>query len=108
MEPGTGTVRVWGAESTSRAAPGGTGGVKAAANYAVTLKTITDAKAKGCSLVLFLDAVGRQRVEELGGMNVFFVRHGELITPKLSGTILPGGARDTLRALVRRRGLPRT
>jgi branched-chain amino acid aminotransferase len=108
MEPGTGTVRVWVAESTSRAAPGGTGGVKAAANYAVTLKTITDAKAKGCSQVLFLDAVRRHRVEELGGMNVFFVRNGELITPKLSGTILPGVTRDSLLDLARDLGIRAT
>ena len=108
MEPGTGTVRVWVAESTSRAAPGGTGGVKAAANYAVTLKTITDAKAKGCGQVLFLDAVRRHRVEELGGMNIFFVRNGELITPKLSGTILPGVTRDSLIALARDLGIPTT
>ena len=106
MAPGTGMVRVWVAESTSRAAPGGTGGVKAAANYAVTLKTITDAKAKGCGQVLFLDAVRRHRVEELGGMNIFFVRNGELITPKLSGTILPGVTRDSLLDLAHDLGIP--
>src|SRR3954454_22606319 len=105
MAPGTGTVRVFVEESTSRAAPGGTGGVKAAANYAVTLKTITDAKARGCGQVLFLDAVRRHRVEELGGMNIFFVRAGELITPKLSGTILPGVTRDSLLVLARDLGI---
>ncbi len=106
MAPGTGTVRVFVEESTSRAAPGGTGGVKAAANYAVTLKTITDAKAKGCGQVLFLDAVRRHRVEELGGMNIFFVRNGELITPALTGTILPGVTRDSLLTLGADLGIP--
>lgn len=108
MAPGTGTVRVFVEESTSRAAPGGTGGVKAAANYAVTLKSISDAKAKGCGQVLFLDAVRRHRVEELGGMNIFFVRNGELITPKLSGTILPGVTRDSLLVLARDLGIRAT
>jgi branched-chain amino acid aminotransferase len=108
MAPGSGTVKVFVEESHSRAAPGGTGGVKAAANYAVTLKTISDAKARGCSQVLFLDAVRRHRVEELGGMNVFFVRNGELITPKLSGTILPGVTRDSLLQIARDLGVKAT
>jgi branched-chain amino acid aminotransferase len=71
----------------------------------VTLKTISDAKARGCSQVLFLDAVRRHRVEELGGMNIFFVRNGELITPKLSGTILPGVTRDSLMQIARDLGV---
>ena len=96
MLSGTGAVRVYVEQATARAAPGGTGAVKAAANYAVTLKAISDAKERGCSQVLYLDAARRQRVEELGGMNVFFVRNGELITPTLNGTILPGVTRDSL------------
>jgi branched-chain amino acid aminotransferase len=106
MLAGTGTVRVFVEQSTSRAAPGGTGAVKAAANYAVTLKTISDAKQRGCSQVLYLDAARRQRVEELGGMNVFFVRDGELITPTLNGTILPGVTRDSLLILGPSLGIP--
>jgi branched-chain amino acid aminotransferase len=106
MSAGTGTVRVYVEQATARAAPGGTGAVKAAANYAVTLKTITDAKEKGCSQVLYLDAARRQRVEELGGMNVFFVRNGELITPTLNGTILPGVTRDSLLVLGPTLGTP--
>jgi branched-chain amino acid aminotransferase len=106
MVAGTGTVRVFVEQATSRAAPGGTGGVKAAANYAVTLKSITDAKERGCSQVLYLDAARRQRVEELGGMNVFFVRKGELITPTLNGTILPGVTRASLLELGPTIGVP--
>lgn len=106
MADGTGTVRVFVEQATSRAASGGTGAVKAAANYAVTLKTITRAKERACSQVLFLDADRRQRVEELGGMNVFFVRNGELITPALNGTILPGVTRDSLLRLGPSLGIP--
>ncbi|HYH05762.1 MAG TPA: branched-chain amino acid aminotransferase [Thermoanaerobaculia bacterium] len=106
MADGTGTVRVFVEQATSRAAPGGTGAVKAAANYAVTLQTISKAKSRGCSQVLFLDAARRQRVEELGGMNVFFVRNGELITPALNGTILPGVTRDSLLKLGPALGIP--
>ncbi|HYI08405.1 MAG TPA: branched-chain amino acid aminotransferase [Thermoanaerobaculia bacterium] len=106
MAAGTGTVRVYVEQATSRAAPGGTGGVKAAANYAVTLKSITVAKERGCSQVLFLDAARRHRVEELGGMNVFFVRNGELMTPTLNGTILAGVTRDSLLAIGPSLGIP--
>jgi branched-chain amino acid aminotransferase len=104
---GTGTVPVFVEQETIRAAPGGTGAVKAAANYAVTLKTITDAKKnRNCGQVLYLDALRHQRVEELGGMNVFFVRNGELITPALNGTILPGVTRDSLLVLGNALGIP--
>ncbi|HEX8618124.1 MAG TPA: branched-chain amino acid aminotransferase [Thermoanaerobaculia bacterium] len=106
MPEGTGTVRVFVEQATTRAATGGTGGVKAAANYAVTLKSISDAKERGCSQVLYLDATRRQRVEELGGMNVFFVRNGELITPTLNGTILPGVTRNSMLELAPVLGTP--
>jgi branched-chain amino acid aminotransferase len=106
MLSGTGVVRVYVEQATARAAPGGTGAVKAAANYAVTLKAISDAKERGCSQVLYLDAARRRRVEELGGMNVFFVRKGELITPTLNGTILPGVTRDSLLVLGEAMGIP--
>lgn len=91
-----GSVRVYVTSSVGRAARGGTGHVKAAANYAVTVKVIADAKAKGCSQVLFLDACGARRIEEMGGMNVFFVSGKKLITPRTSGTILPGITRDSI------------
>jgi branched-chain amino acid aminotransferase len=107
MHSGTGTVRVYVEQATARAAHGGTGAVKAAANYAVTLKTITDAKQRGCSQVLYTDSNRHQRIEELGGMNVFFVRDGELITPTLShGTILPGVTRASLLELGPSLGVP--
>ena len=91
-----GSVVVYVAETTSRAAHGGTGDVKASANYAISLKTIEEGKKLGCSQVLFLDSSGNRQVEELGGMNVFFVQKDKLLTPNLHGTTLPGITRDSV------------
>jgi branched-chain amino acid aminotransferase len=91
-----GTVAVYVAETTSRASQGGTGDVKASANYAISLRTIEEGKKHGCSQVLFLDSNGHREVEELGGMNVFFVEKNTLYTPPLHGTILPGITRDSV------------
>jgi branched-chain amino acid aminotransferase len=93
---GAGTVTVYVAETTSRAAQGGTGAVKASANYAISLLTIEEGKKRGCSQVLFLDSNGKRQVEELGGMNVFFVEGKKLYTPPLQNTILPGITRDSV------------
>jgi branched-chain amino acid aminotransferase len=93
---GTQTVPVYVTTDVGRAAPGGTGNVKAAANYAVTLKIIGEAKKKGCAQVLFLDARGRGHIEEMGGMNVFFVSGRKLLTPLLHDTVLPGITRDAI------------
>jgi branched-chain amino acid aminotransferase len=102
---GVGTVTVFVAESTSRAAHGGTGDVKASANYAISLKTIEEAKKLGCSQVLFLDSSGNRQVEELGGMNVFFVEKDRLVTPNLHGTTLPGITRDSVIQVARDLGM---
>lgn len=91
-----GSVRVYVSENSSRAAVGGTGDVKASANYAISLHAVEEAKHKGCSQVLFLDSQARREVEELGGMNVFFVENNTLLTPPLHGTILPGITRDSV------------
>ena len=100
-----GTVAVYIAETTSRAAHGGTGDVKAAANYAISLRTIEEGKKKGCSQVLFLDSNGKRQVEELGGMNVFFVEENTLYTPPLHDTILAGITRDSLIQVARDLGI---
>ena len=92
-------VEIFVSESVARAAPGGTGAVKAGANYGITLKPIDDAKKLGSSQVLFLDSGGRRLIEEAGGMNLFVVRGKELITPPISGTILAGCTRDSLLTL---------
>lgn len=81
---------------TARAARGGTGNVKSSANYAITLQSIDSAKKKGCSQVLYMDAVNPNLVEEMGGMNIFFYLNGKLVTPNLKGTILPGVTRASV------------
>jgi branched-chain amino acid aminotransferase len=89
-----------------RAAPGGTGEAKCGGNYAASLVAQADAIRNGCDQVVFLDAVERRWVEELGGMNVFFVfDDGSILTPPLTGTILPGVTRDSLLTLARDMGL---
>jgi branched-chain amino acid aminotransferase len=103
---GASAVTLWVAEHYTRAAPGGTGEAKCGGNYAASLAAQAEAIRKGCDQVVFLDAVERRWVEELGGMNVFFVfEDGSLQTPPLTGTILPGVTRDSLIVLARDLGL---
>jgi branched-chain amino acid aminotransferase len=102
---GAGSVRVLISESCVRAVPGGTGAAKAAGNYAATLRITTKARSLGCSQVLFLNALDRKHVEEMGGMNIFFVRKGALITTPLTDTILRGVTRDSLMTCARDLGV---
>src|SRR4051812_9845260 len=82
-------VTIWLSEDYVRAAPGGTGAAKCAGNYAGSLVAQQEAIAQGCDQVAFVDAVERRWVEELGGMNLFFVYDdGSIATPELTGTIL--------------------
>lgn len=98
-------VSVWVSADYTRAGPGGTGAAKCGGNYAASLVAQAEAVAEGCEQVVFLDAVQRRFVDELGGMNVFFVYDdGTLVTPELSGTILPGITRDSVITLARHRG----
>ena len=92
---GLAPVKIWIEENYIRAAPGGLGATKAAANYASSLKAASEAKKNGYSQVLWLD-VNHEYVEEVGTMNVFFVFDNEVVTPSLDGTILPGGVRDSM------------
>lgn len=90
----------------TRAAPGGTGAAKCGGNYATSLIAQAEAIRQGFDQVVFLDAVERRWVEELGGMNVFFIfDDGSIQTPPLAGTILPGITRDSLLTLARAEGL---
>lgn len=99
-------VSLWVSQEYTRAAPGGTGAAKCGGNYAASLIAQADATRRGHDQVLFLDAVERRWIEELGGMNIFFVfDDGSLLTPPLGGTILPGITRDSLIRLARDRGL---
>jgi branched-chain amino acid aminotransferase len=98
-------VSVWVTLEYTRAAPGGTGAAKCGGNYAASLSAQADAIEHGCDQVVFLDAVQRRYVDELGGMNIFFVLDdGTLVTPPLSGTILPGVTRDSVIKLAERAG----
>lgn len=95
-------VSVWISEDFVRAAPGGTGAAKAGANYAASLAGQAQAAENGCDQVVWLDAAERRWVEEMGAMNLYFVyRNGRLITPALSGALLPGITRDSLLTLAR-------
>ena len=90
-------VSIWLSTSYTRAAPGGTGAAKAGGNYAASLAAQVEATANGCDQVAFLDAVEHRWVEELGGMNLFFVyRDGAIVTPALTGTILEGVTRSSI------------
>ncbi len=101
-------VTVWISQDYVRAAPGGTGEAKCAGNYAASLLAQAQAQEKGCEQVVWLDAVERRFVEEMGGMNLFFVfREGAtttVVTPALTGTLLPGITRDTVLTLARSLG----
>jgi len=102
----TPAVTLWVSQDYSRAAPGGTGAAKCGGNYAASLIAQAEATRQGCDQVLFLDAVERRWIEELGGMNIFFVfDDGSIATPPLTGTILPGITRDSLLTLARDLGL---
>ncbi|VWX54773.1 branched-chain amino acid aminotransferase [Novosphingobium sp. 9U] len=106
FKSGAPAVSIWVSEDYTRAAPGGTGAAKCGGNYAASLVPQAEAIAKGHDQVVFLDAVENKWVEELGGMNLYFVfDDGTLLTPALSGTILPGITRDSLLALARDEGL---
>jgi len=102
-------VTVWLSDEYVRAAVGGTGEAKCAGNYAGSLLAQRQAAEKGCDQVVWLDAVERRWVEEMGGMNLFFVlRDGDrtkLLTPALTGTLLPGIVRDSLLQLAPELGL---
>jgi len=103
---GAASVSLWVTRDYTRAGPGGTGAAKCGGNYATSLIAQAEATRQGCDQVVFLDAVERRWVEELGGMNIFFVfDDGSLATPPLSGTILAGITRDSIIALARDMGL---
>ena len=101
-------VSVWWSTEYVRAAPGGMGAAKTGGNYAASLAAQAQAADEGCDQVVWLDAVERRWVEEMGGMNLFFVFGSgadvEVVTPELSGSLLPGVTRTSLLQLARDRG----
>ncbi|EEE58645.1 hypothetical protein OsJ_10024 [Oryza sativa Japonica Group] len=91
-------------DSIHRAMPGGTGGVKTITNYAPVLKAQMDAKSRGFTDVLYLDAVHKTYLEEASSCNLFIVKDGVVATPATVGTILPGITRKSVIELARDRG----
>jgi branched-chain amino acid aminotransferase len=102
----TSAVRIMVARDWVRAAPGGTGSAKTGGNYAASLVASAVAKQKGCDQVMWLDAVERRHVEEVGAMNLMFVLDGVVTTPPTSGTILAGITRESLGVLCKELKLP--
>jgi branched-chain amino acid aminotransferase len=106
FKSGAPAVSLWVAQGYTRAAAGGTGAAKCGGNYASSLVPTAEATQRGFDQVVFLDAAESKWLEELGGMNLFLIlSDGSLVTPPLSGTILPGITRDALMKLARAEGL---
>lgn len=106
FKSGTPAISIWVSEQYTRAAPGGTGAAKCGGNYAASLVAQSEAIKQGCDQVVFLDAAEHRWVEELGGMNLFFLfDDGSMITPPADGTILEGITRDSVLTLAREQGL---
>lgn len=99
-------LKIWVTDKYVRAVRGGVGEAKTPANYAASLFGAEVAKEAGYTQVLWLDAVERRYIEEVGTMNIFLVLNGELVTPPLGGSILPGITRDSVLALARRWNVP--
>ncbi|MCD4716867.1 MAG: branched-chain amino acid aminotransferase, partial [Desulfobacterales bacterium] len=93
---GLNPVKIYVEDKYIRAAIGGTGEIKTAGNYAASLLAAEEAKEKGFTQVLWLDAAERKYVEEVGTMNMVFVIDDEVITAPLTGSILPGITRDSV------------
>ncbi|MCL2370014.1 MAG: branched-chain amino acid aminotransferase [Firmicutes bacterium] len=101
---GFGAIKLFVEEQYIRAAKGGTGGHKVIGNYAASLKAASNATARGYAQVMWLDAKEHKYIEEVGSMNIFFVFGNELITPALSGSILPGITRLSVIELAKSKG----
>lgn len=99
-------VKIWVTDKYVRTVRGGLGEAKTPANYAASLYGAEMAKAAGFSQVLWLDAIEQRYIEEVGTMNILFVIDGELVTPPLGGSILPGITRDSVLALARHWNVP--
>jgi branched-chain amino acid aminotransferase len=99
-------ISLWVSNRFSRAGPGGTGSAKCGGNYGASMAAHIEATVNGCDQAVFLDASRKKWVEELGGMNIFFVMDdGSLVTPPLNGCILRGITRDSIMTLATARGV---
>ena len=103
---GINPVRIYVESEDVRAVRGGTGYTKCGGNYAASIRAGERAEEQGYSQVLWLDGVERKYVEEVGAMNVIFKINGTVVTPALTGSILPGITRKSCLELMRSWGLP--
>ncbi len=103
---GINPVKIWVETEYVRAVKGGVGYAKTGGNYAASIKAQMKAKERGYAQVLWLDGIERKYVEEVGTMNVFFKINGEVITPSLEGSILPGVTRNSVIELLNEWGVP--
>ncbi len=101
---GLNPVKIYVEKQYVRAVRGGTGFAKTAANYAISLKGQAEAHEQDYEQVLWLDGVEQKYVEEVGSMNIFFVIDGEVITPKLTGSVLPGITRKSALEICKKKG----
>ena len=98
-------VKIMVSDKYVRAVPGGVGFAKTGGNYAASNLAEKEAKELGYTQVLWLDAVERRYIEEVGAMNIFFVINDEIVTPQLTGSILPGITRMSVLELGKYWGL---
>jgi len=98
-------VKIYVTDKYVRAVRGGVGEVKTGGNYAASIMAALEAQQKGYTQVLWLDALERKYIEEIGTSNIFFKIDDELVTPALSGSILPGITRDSVIKLARSWGV---
>ena len=105
-ESGLNPVSIYVETNYVRAVRGGTGFAKTGGNYAASMKAQDEAAESGFSQVLWLDGVERRYIEEVGAMNVFFVIDGEIVTPALQGSILPGITRKAVIEILKHWGYP--
>lgn len=101
---GLNPVKIYVESRYVRAVRGGTGFAKTAANYAISLAGQDEAHKQDYEQVLWLDGVEQKYVEEVGSMNIFFVIDGKVITPALTGSVLPGITRKSAIEVCRSRG----
>ena len=99
-------VGIWIEDEYVRAVRGGIGYAKTGGNYAASLIAQNKAHDSGYSQVLWLDGVERKYIEEVGAMNIFFKINGKVVTPMLTGSILPGITRNSVLHLCNQWGLP--
>ena len=101
---GLNPVKIYVEKNYVRAVRGGTGFAKTAANYAISLIGQEVADEQQYDQVLWLDGVEQKYVEEVGSMNIFFVIDGEIVTPKLTGSVLPGITRKSALEICKNKG----